>query len=97
MVDRKASLNEGALYLAVEMRNLDYQGNRPRKAVSDKLDELGFINYLLAHGADPNGTMKVKIPPRASQNATISPNGNTPFLRAARSADLETMRLLDRP
>ena len=96
LVDRKASLNEGALYLAVEMRNLDYQGNRPRKAVSDKLDELGFINYLLAHGADPNGTMMVKIPPRASQNATIAPNGNTPFLRAARSADLETMRLLDR-
>ncbi len=94
LVDRKASLKEGALYLAVEMRNLDYQGNRPRKAVSDKLDELGFINYLLAHGADPNGPMMVKIPPRASQNATIAPNGNTPFLRAARSADLETMRLL---
>ena len=94
LVDRKASLKEGALYLAVEMRNLDYQGNRPRKAVSGKLDELGFINYLLAHGADPNGPMTVKIPPRASQNRTVAPDGNTPFLRAARSADLETMRLL---
>jgi ankyrin repeat protein len=82
------------LFLAVEMRNLDYQGNRPRKAVSDKLDELGFIKYLLDHGVDPNGVMTAKIPPRASQNATVAPHGNTPFLRAARSADLETMRVL---
>ena len=94
LVDHKASLKEGALFLAVEMRNLDYQGNRPRKAVSDKLDEIAFIKYLLDHGADPNGPMTAKIPPRASQNATIMPHGNTPFLRAARSADLETMRLL---
>jgi serine/threonine-protein phosphatase 6 regulatory ankyrin repeat subunit B len=94
LVDRKASLKEGALYLTVEMHNLDYQGNRPRKAVTGKLDELGFINYLLSHGADPNGAMTVKIPPRAAQNAAVSPNGNTPFMRAARSADVETMKLL---
>lgn len=94
LVDRKASLKEGALYLAVEMRNLDYQGNRPRKAVTDKLDELAFINYLLSHGADPNGPMTVRIPPRAAQNAAVIPHGYTPFLRAARSADVETMKLL---
>ena len=94
LVDHKASLKQGALYLAVEMRNLDYQGNRPRKAVTDKLDELGFINYLLSHGADPNGPMTVKIPPRAAQNAAVIPHGYTPFLRAARSADVETMKLL---
>ena len=94
LVDRKARLDDGALYLTVEMKNLDYQGNRPRKPVSDKLDELAFMKYLLEHGADANGAMKVKIPPRASQNRTIMPDGSTPFLRAARSADLETMRLL---
>jgi uncharacterized protein len=94
LVDRKASLKEGALYLAVEMRNLDYQGNRPRKAVTDKLNELAFIKYLLDHGADPNGPMTVKIPPRAAQNAAVAPHGYTPFLRAARSADVETMKLL---
>jgi len=94
LVDRKADLKVGALYLAVEMRNLDYQGNRPRKAVTDRLDPLGFINYLLSHGADPNGPMMVKIPPRAAQNSTVVPHGYTPFLRAARSADVETMKLL---
>ncbi len=94
LVDHKASLKEGALYLTVEMRNLDYQGNRPRKAVTDKLNELGFINYLLSHGADPNGAMTVKIPPRAAQNAAVVPHGYTPFMRAARSADVETMKLL---
>lgn len=94
LVDRGASLKEGALYLAVEMRNLDYQGNRPRKAVTDKLNELAFINYLLSHGADPNGPMTVKIPPRAAQNAAVIPHGYTPFMRAARSADVETMKLL---
>jgi ankyrin repeat protein len=94
LVERKASLKEGALYLTVEMRNLDYQGNRPRKAVTDKLDELAFINYLLSHGADPNGPMTVKIPPRAAQNAAVIPHGYTPFMRAARSADVETMKLL---
>ncbi len=94
LVDHKASLKEGALYLTVEMRNLDYQGNRPRKAVTDKLNELAFINYLLSHGADPNGPMIVKIPPRAAQNAAVIPHGYTPFMRAARSADFETMKLL---
>ncbi|HTA41878.1 MAG TPA: ankyrin repeat domain-containing protein [Bryobacteraceae bacterium] len=94
LVDRGASLKEGALYLAVEMRNLDYQGNRPRKPVADKLNELAFINYLLSHGADPNGPMTVKIPPRAAQNAAVIPHGYTPFMRAARSADVETMKLL---
>ena len=94
LVDHGASLKEGALYLAVEMRNLDYQGNRPRKPVTDKLDELAFINYLLSHGADPNGPMTVKIPPRAAQNAAVIPHGYTPFMRAARSADVETMKLL---
>ncbi len=98
LVDRKAELKSGALFMAVEMRNLDYQGNRPRKTVegkdAGKMDELTFIKYLLDHGADPNGPMMTKIPPRAAQNATISPNGNTPFIRAARSADVETMKLL---
>ena len=52
------------------------------------------MSYLLARGANPNGVMVSKIPPRATQSAPIPPHGNTPFMRAARSADIETMKLL---
>ena len=76
------------------MRNLDYQGNRPRKAVTGKLDELGFINYLLSHGADPNGPMTVQDPASRLPECRHCAAWQHPFLRAARSADLETMKLL---
>ena len=93
LVERKAKL-DGALYLTVEMRNLDYFGNRPRKPVTDKLDELTFARFLLDHGADPNAPLKTKLPGRMAQGAIAVPAGATPFYRAARSADLEVMRLL---
>jgi uncharacterized protein len=93
LVEHHAKL-DGALYLAVEMRNLDYFGNRPRKPITDKLDELGFIKFLLDHGADPDAPLKTKLPGRMAQGAISVPPGATPFYRAARSADLDTMRLL---
>jgi len=93
LVERKAKL-DGALYLAVEMRNLDYFGNRPRKPVTDKLDELAFIQVLLEHGADPNAILNTKLPGRMAQGAISVPAGATPFYRAARSADVAVMKLL---
>src|SRR5260370_347517 len=63
LVERGAKL-DGALYVAVEMHNLDYFGNRPRKPVTDKVDELGLIKLLLERGADPNGMLKTKLPMR---------------------------------
>jgi uncharacterized protein len=93
LVEHDATL-DGALYLAVEMRNLDYFGNRPRKPVTDKLDELAFIRFLLDHGADPDAVLKTKLPGRMAQGAISVPAGATPFYRAARSADLAVMRLL---
>lgn len=94
LVERGADLKSGALYLAVEMHNLDYFGNRPRKPVSDKLDELGFIKVLLDRGADVNGPLKAKLPGRQAQGGISVVPGATPFYRAARSADLAVMRLL---
>ena len=93
LAERKANL-DGALYLAVEMRNLDYFGNRPRKPVTDKLDELAFIKFLLEHGADPDAVLNTKLPGRMAQGAITVPKGATPFYRAARSADVAVMRLL---
>jgi ankyrin repeat protein len=94
LVDKGADFTTGALYLAVEMHNLDYFGNRPRKPVTDKLDELGFIKFALEKGADPNGPLKAKLPGRQAQGGISVPAGATPFYRAARSADLAVMRLL---
>jgi ankyrin repeat protein len=94
LADKGAMLNDGALYLAIEMRNLDYFGNRPRKPVTDKLDELGFIKLLLDRGADPNAVLKGKLPARQTQGPVAVPPGATPFYRAARSADVPVMRLL---
>jgi uncharacterized protein len=93
LVEKKAN-PDGALYLAVEMRNLDYFGNRPRKPVTDKLDELAFVKFMLDHGADPNAVLNTKLPGRMAQGAISVPKGATPFYRAARSADLAVMRLL---
>jgi uncharacterized protein len=93
LVEHHAKL-DGSLYLAAEMRNLDYFGNRPRKPITDKLDELGFIKFLLDHGAEPDAPLKTKLPGRMAQGAISVPPGGTPFYRAARSADFETMRLL---
>ena len=93
LVEKHAKL-DGALYLAVEMRNLDYFGNRPRKPVTDKLDELAFVKFLLDHGADPDAVLKTKLPGRMAQGAIAVPAGATPFYRAARSADVAVMKLL---
>lgn len=94
LVERGSKFTDGALYLAVEMRNLDYFGNRPRKPVTDKFDELAFIKLLLDKGADPNGPLKTKLPGRQAQGGVAVQAGATPFLRAARSADVAAMRLL---
>ncbi len=94
LLAEKGAKLDGALYVAVEMHNLDYFGNRPRKPVTDKLDELAFIKLLLARGADPNSVLKTKLPARQTQGPVNVPAGATPFYRAARSADLAVMRLL---
>jgi ankyrin repeat protein len=94
LVEKGASIKEGALYLAVEMRNLDYFGNHPRKALTSKMDELAFIKFLLDRGADPNAPLTAKLPPRQTQSPVLTGNGMTPFIRAARSADVTTMKLL---
>jgi ankyrin repeat protein len=76
------------------MRNLDYFGNRPRKTVTDQMDELAFIRFLLDRGADANGALATKLPGRQAQGGVVVPAGATPFYRAARSADVAVMRLL---
>ena len=72
--------------------------NRPAPHVlDDKLSALDVARMLLEHGADPNAQLK-RLPPYRAKldrgNDMMLGAGATPFLRAAKAADLPAMRLL---
>jgi len=84
-----------ALYAAVDIHKPDVS-TRPTTKVGDQLDSLAVIKMLLARGANPNSPLLKIIPPRGvldGLDQAMGP-GSTPFLRAARSSDVEVMKLL---
>ena len=83
------------LYAAVDMHSLD-TSTRPSVAPPDKMDAAGLIKALLDHGANPNLPLTAPIPPRSPLDDVdgVMGAGATPFLRAAKSDDVEVMRLL---
>ncbi len=85
-----------ALYAAVDMNSLDTSGTRPPPPATDRLDPPQMISALLAHGANPNARLKEATPGRAISDDPdpILRGGTTPFLRAAKTGDITTMRLL---
>jgi ankyrin repeat protein len=89
------SRGRSPLYAAVDMHTLD-TSTRPNAIPSDKLDSVDVIKALLAHGANPNPQLADTIPPRGPLDVAdyTMGAGATPFLRAAKSDDLEVMRLL---
>ncbi len=101
LLDRGADPNardsrgRSALYAAVDMHTLD-TSTRPNPVSSDKMDSVDVIKALLAHGANPNLRLTDSIPPRGPLDVAdyTMGAGATPFLRAAKSDDLEVMRLL---
>ena len=89
------SKGRSALYAAVDMHTLD-TSTRPNVAPYDQLDSVDVVKGLLAHGAKPNLQLTDFIPPRGPLDVAdyTMGAGATPFLRAAKSDDLEVMRLL---
>src|SRR4029077_8903641 len=59
------------------------------------LDGVDIVRRLLAHNADPNAVLKAPIFQRQHTigDATLG-KGATPFMRAAKSGDVEMMKLL---
>ena len=95
LIDKGANVNDGSLYMAVEMRNLATYNNRPNPPEIDgELGALDVIGLLLAKGADPNLPYAKRIPPRQAQGAITVPAGATPLYRATRATDLATVKLL---
>jgi len=101
LLDRKADPNapdnmgRAALFAAIDMRDL-YGSNRPAPKDSNKIDPMDLIKMLLDHGADVNAKLTKMIPPRAVLDFPdmMMGEGATPFLRAAKSADIALMNLL---
>jgi ankyrin repeat protein len=85
------------LYAAVDFNTMPVS-NRPSPKVSEnQVTSLDLINLLLERGANPNVRLKKQQPYRTKVdrgNDTMLGAGTTPFLRAAKAADLGAMRLL---
>jgi ankyrin repeat protein len=95
LVDRGANVNDGALYTAIETRNLATYSNRPNPPDNDDgVSSLDLIHALLAHGADANLPYTKRIPPRQAQGDINVPAGATPLFRATRATDLPAIRAL---
>jgi uncharacterized protein len=84
------------LYQALDMRRLEFIAGRPAPKWTDRRDALALAKLLLDYGADPNATLTQRQPDRksASPSDTWLAAGTTPFLKAAKNADIPAMRLL---
>ena len=102
LVSRGADVNladdtgRGPLFQAIDMRRLEFIAGRPSPRWLDELDALGIAKLLLDRGANPNGVLTKRQPMRkaASPSDTWLAEGTTPFLKAAKNADVPAMKLL---
>jgi ankyrin repeat protein len=84
------------LYQTLDMRRLEFIAGRPAPRWTDTRDPLALIKLLLDYGADPNAVLSQRQPDRksASPSDTWLAAGTTPFLKAAKNADIPAMRVL---
>jgi ankyrin repeat protein len=98
LLDRGANPNAAprgwtALHLASWVRKMGEAGsNDPPPQGSGNMTSLDFVRKLVAHGADVNARVTARRLPVGSSQLNFA--GATPFFLAARTADLELMRLL---
>lgn len=102
LIDKGADVNQvnkdgrSPLFAAVDAHDVDWS-DRPLVKEADKVSSLDVIKSLIDHKANVNVQLKaVSIIKKAAQDSadrTLSV-GATPFMRAARSGDVEVMRLL---
>jgi ankyrin repeat protein len=89
------STGMAALYAAVDMDTLGEIYGRPGRKSTDRLTALDLLPILLAHGANPNATLKAATLSRAHTPGEPSlGEGTTPLMRAAKNGDTAAMRVL---
>ena len=95
LIDKGAPINDGSLYIVVEMRNLAKYTNRPNPADSENgVRHLDVAKLLLDKGANPNTPYNKTVPPRQAQgNINVAP-GSTALYRAVRAIDLASVKML---
>jgi len=86
--------HRGALFAALELRNFNH--DKYPFLYGDGRDPLDLIKALLAKGANPNQRTDTTPVHGLMQfdGAWVNFDGQTPFIRAALSGDIEVMRLL---
>ena len=93
VVDTDAAM--GPLYAAVDMHRLAIGHGRPNPRASGTLDAVEIVRRLLDRKADPNARLKAVIFQRHHTMGDGSlGSGATPIMRAAKSGDVELMKLL---
>ena len=89
------STGMAALYAAVDMNTLGEIYGRPARKSTDRLAALDLLPVLLAHGANPNATLKSPTLNRAhTPGEGILGEGTTALMRAARNGDTAAIRVL---
>lgn len=95
-VGRVDGVGRGPLFAAVEMHTIEWTPNRPPPRLTSTRDARDIVRLLLERGADVDARLTGQAPARKG-DAYPDPvliAGATPFLRAAKGADLAVMRLL---
>jgi ankyrin repeat protein len=84
-----------ALYAAIDARNEDWSA-LPQRKLEDPYPSLDLIKALIARGAKVNLALTKPLPGRSGMDGgdTSLDEGATPLMRAARSGDTATMRVL---
>jgi ankyrin repeat protein len=93
VTDREAGM--GPLYAAVDMHRLAVGHGRPNPRTTGALDSVDIVRLLIARRADVNAALKAPTFQRhhTAGDASLGA-GATPFMRAAKSGDVEVMKLL---
>jgi ankyrin repeat protein len=93
VIDNEAGM--GPLYAAVDMHRLAVGHGRGNPTQIGRIDSVDIARSLLEHGADPNARLRKPIMQRQhTAGDSALAEGATPLMRAAKSGDIEMLRVL---